>query len=562
MCTPGGTWTCQGNTITVHVDNGVVTQHELQADGRTMVGGCCTITRMGAVPAIAAYSPPVAVGTKQPTKQLPAATAAKLTQPQTPATPTAVPRAQPNADSLRAGMQQQALGCNLSTQEIAGCIDVPSSTNPGVAGAQQPRPSPGVPANVQAQIIQAQSYMQAAQTVKQSDPSYSGWSTAASQFRMAATAFQAAGDLINAAAANDQAQTLETALKIANEKGAQVNRSEIGAVARPGAACSGGDAGYPVSFWQAGNLNQRYGSSWSCNMISLVPQSSCELYNSCLPCMNSNEDFYQDTGNAGHCVARVGVSGKPTKPSQRAPGQPTTASSVLPPFPGIGSPSPLVDPSPGDIRLPPPVLPPGSICDGLICAVAVEYPPPPPPPSGACNWKEAEVNFDWVLQNAGAKATYFMWRGYGMDPVRALIQAQAHNPHAQQTLMNCLSMVANTLLTADPTSPNPQPQPLPARPLSLKDCHCITVLPTGGNNFSGRPEYSVTNSCSDPFMMSITMLGSVGSSKPSLVSNSDHDFLITNGKTTNYSGPDRTILSIYGWSLRNATSKLQCFIPQ
>jgi hypothetical protein len=51
MCTPGGTWTCEGNTITVQVDNGVVTQHQLQADGRTMVGGCCTITRMGAVPA-------------------------------------------------------------------------------------------------------------------------------------------------------------------------------------------------------------------------------------------------------------------------------------------------------------------------------------------------------------------------------------------------------------------------------------------------------------------------------------------------------------------------------
>jgi hypothetical protein len=81
-----------------------------------------------------------------------------------------------------------------------------------------------------------------------------------------------------------------------------------------------------------------------------------------------------------------------------------------------------------------------------------------------------------------------------MDPVRALIQAQAHNLHAQQTLVNCLSMVAGELPRKDPTSLNPKPEPLPARPLSLKDCHCITILPTGGNSSTGRPEYSVKSS--------------------------------------------------------------------
>jgi hypothetical protein len=146
--------------------------------------------------------------------------------------------------------------------------------------------------------------MQAAQTVKQSDASYSGWSTAASQFRKAAEAFKPAGDLVNAAAAIDQAQTLETALKLFKQDAGPAKPLE--ANASPLAQCGGGDAGYPDTFWQAGNLNQRYGSSWSCKMISLVPQSSCELYNSCLPCMSANEDFYQDSRNVGplRCTCR------------------------------------------------------------------------------------------------------------------------------------------------------------------------------------------------------------------------------------------------------------------
>jgi hypothetical protein len=62
-------------------------------------------------------------------------------------------------------------------------------------------------------------------------------------------------------------------------------------------------------------------------------------------------------------------------------------------------------------------------------------------------------------------------------------------------------------------------------------------------------------------MMTVTMLGSVGSSKPSLVSNSEHEFLMRSQQQINYSGPDSAIVSISGWMLRDATSKLQCFIP-
>jgi hypothetical protein len=74
---------------------------------------------------------------------------------------------------------------------------------------------------VQAQINQAQSYMQAAKTVKESDPSYTGWAAAAAQYRKAEAAYRAAGALAQAAAAAEQALTLENALKIADQKAGQ-----------------------------------------------------------------------------------------------------------------------------------------------------------------------------------------------------------------------------------------------------------------------------------------------------------------------------------------------------
>jgi hypothetical protein len=324
------------------------------------------------------------------------------------------------------------------------------------------------------------------------------------------------------------------------------------------ATCTGGDAGYPVSISQPGNLNQRYGPSWSCNSISLVPQSSCQLFNSCLPCMNSNEDFYQDTPSSGHCVTRT------TSQPASTPGRNTTRPT---PITGAAS-APAVDVPgpggfdkpglqlPGDTRPPKPLLPPGAVCDGLICAIAEEFPPAPPQPDGSCDLKEAKTNLDWVCTDAGARANYFRWRQYGLDPTRAAVQAQAHNRHAQQTMMNCFSSLVPSC------DQNPPPPPLPTRSFTMKDCHCITIVPNGRSDDSGRPLYSVTNSCPDRFMMSITMLGSISASKPQLPSSSVQEFLAAPGQTISYSAPDRTILSIYGWTLRNASSKLQCFIPQ
>jgi hypothetical protein len=51
-CAPG-TWTCSGNTSTVFV-NGITVVSTLSPDGRTATSGCCTSTRIGRGPAVAA----------------------------------------------------------------------------------------------------------------------------------------------------------------------------------------------------------------------------------------------------------------------------------------------------------------------------------------------------------------------------------------------------------------------------------------------------------------------------------------------------------------------------
>jgi hypothetical protein len=57
LCTPGGSWTCSGNTISYTVDNGATGQATLSEDGRTTTGGCCTSTRMGPAPRVAPAAP-------------------------------------------------------------------------------------------------------------------------------------------------------------------------------------------------------------------------------------------------------------------------------------------------------------------------------------------------------------------------------------------------------------------------------------------------------------------------------------------------------------------------
>lgn len=204
MCTPGGSWTCSGNTITVNVDNGVTTQHTLHADGRTMSGGCCTITRVGSSP------PVLSSDSKQPSakQQLPSGLTKDLHT-----------KIDQGKSTRAANTAQPAAPPNPVYPKSASCSDI-TGTGSG-SSPSNCAPSSSVPGSIQAQIGQAQSYTRAAQTVKQSDPSYNGWTTAAGLYRKAAAAFQLAGDLAQAHAASDQAQTLENGLKIANQMAAQ-----------------------------------------------------------------------------------------------------------------------------------------------------------------------------------------------------------------------------------------------------------------------------------------------------------------------------------------------------
>jgi hypothetical protein len=216
LCTPGGSWTCSGNTITVNVDNGVTTQHTLHADGRTMSGGCCTITRLGAAP------PVLSSDSKQPSskQELRAGLAAPLNP--TPPNDTSKgvhTKIDQSKSSRAANTAQPAVPPNQVSSNSASCSDIT-----GTGTGSSPRnctTSSDVPVGVQTQITQAQSYLQAARTVKRSDPSVNGRTSAALQFRKAAAAFEAAGDVVQAAAAAEEATTLEDPAKAANEKGGQ-----------------------------------------------------------------------------------------------------------------------------------------------------------------------------------------------------------------------------------------------------------------------------------------------------------------------------------------------------
>lgn len=227
MCTPGGSWTCSGDMITVNVDNGVTTQHRLHADGRTMSGGCCTITRSGPAPVISSDSKSNQ-GSKQPS---------------------------PGAPSASPG----PAASKSATRQAQSCSDI-TGLGGGSTGPSNCKPSNG-PKNVQAKIDQAKSYLQAAKTVKESDPSYTGWVAAAAQFRKAAAAFQAAGDQAQASSAVEQAQTLENALKIADQKAGQASQLPVAPAGdQPSNLCP---ASAPASYWQ-GTQNEGYCANANC----------------------------------------------------------------------------------------------------------------------------------------------------------------------------------------------------------------------------------------------------------------------------------------------------------
>jgi hypothetical protein len=95
-------------------------------------------------------------------------------------------------------------------------VDGSCSTITGLPGGSPPPgncSSNGVPPNIQAQINQAQSSMQQANQLRQVDPNYDNKSKTVEALFRAAAAFQAAGDLAQAADAAEQAQPLVDELK-------------------------------------------------------------------------------------------------------------------------------------------------------------------------------------------------------------------------------------------------------------------------------------------------------------------------------------------------------------
>ena len=93
--------------------------------------------------------------------------------------------------------------------QSASCSDITGLG--GDSGPSNCTPS-GTPQEISNYQAAARSYLQAAQTVKQSDPNASGQAAAAAQFRKAADAFRLAGEIALARVAADQAQSIETAL--------------------------------------------------------------------------------------------------------------------------------------------------------------------------------------------------------------------------------------------------------------------------------------------------------------------------------------------------------------
>jgi hypothetical protein len=138
-----------------------------------------------------------------------------------------------------AGFQAKVFSCavdrNTPTQAVVQQgAPAKTSSEKGERGTPQGPPLP-VPDGAS---VDAQSYMAAARALKEQDPNYNSFSAAALIFRRAAGAFQAAGDTARAQAATDEAQTLESFIKLANERGGdRENQNQCGVLRGNALAC-------------------------------------------------------------------------------------------------------------------------------------------------------------------------------------------------------------------------------------------------------------------------------------------------------------------------------------
>ena len=77
-------------------------------------------------------------------------------------------------------------------------------------------------------------------------------------------------------------------------------------------------------------------------------------------------------------------------------------------------------------------------------------PPETSPNRAVVDCGEAKINIDWVIaKDSGAKNRYASFRANGQSPVDAVISAQAHNPHAQETIRDCYEWASNYLASLE-----------------------------------------------------------------------------------------------------------------
>lgn len=134
---------------------------------------------------------------------------------------------------------------------------------------------------------------------------------------------------------------------------------------------------------------------------------------------------------------------------------------------------------------------------------------------------EAKINVDWVIdRDPGAKQRYASFRGQGQSPVDAVISAQAHNPHAQDTIRRCRAW-ANKYL-ADLGLMSAGANTKPKRPfdkdvrsgegnLNIKNCSSYIKNNWGTNNLS----VAINNNCDVPIKYSICFKATDGWTKVS-----------------------------------------------
>jgi len=172
-CTPTGTWTCSGNTLTVFV-NGISASQTLSADGRTLTGPCCVSTRVGRAPTV--NEPKVAtakVGAPKPT--------ANVREPKTATPKIALP--EPKTASPTFSGERRSASCSTITG-LGGDTSAATHCNTGNSLLAAAR------------AVRAQNPRAAAETYKQAADAY----RRAGDIELANTILQEALDAVASAA--------------------------------------------------------------------------------------------------------------------------------------------------------------------------------------------------------------------------------------------------------------------------------------------------------------------------------------------------------------------------